>query len=274
MDTIVVGIDVSKDNSPPAGGIRRAPLDIAVRPGQDVFSVSRDAAGLDAGIARLAPLVGSSQPWRFVSVETRSAREAVIANFSACNASALASYEGERTALYARLKLSGLREAPVHLAVFCDHATDAGFGLGRKPCPRPWIIQWSRRSTHFGFVRVRRILALDGYRSSTQRTFAARLKFRRNGSSSPSFASGFRKKNTSIQSSNVTIGRLISWKMRDFTADDGKPACEKGGTSAIGLYEAWRIRAFNPWAPPCDFRRPFSMRLKPGFRSRRSCAGA
>ena len=29
----------------------------------------------------------------------------------------------------------GLREAPVHLAVFCDHATDAGAGLGRKTMP-------------------------------------------------------------------------------------------------------------------------------------------
>ncbi|MDQ6703248.1 MAG: 5,6-dimethylbenzimidazole synthase [Pseudomonadota bacterium] len=86
-------------------------------------------------LAALAPSVGNSQPWRFVSVETLSAREAVIANFNACNAAALASYDGERAALYARLKLSGLREAPVHLAVFCDHATEAGSGLGRKTMP-------------------------------------------------------------------------------------------------------------------------------------------
>jgi 5,6-dimethylbenzimidazole synthase len=87
------------------------------------------------GLAALAPSVGNSQPWRFVSVETLSAREAVIANFNACNAAALASYKGERAALYARLKLSGLREAPVHLAVFCDHATEAGSGLGQKTMP-------------------------------------------------------------------------------------------------------------------------------------------
>jgi len=87
------------------------------------------------GLAALAPSVGNSQPWRFVSVETLAAREAVIANFSACNAAALQSYEGERAALYASLKLSGLREAPVHLAVFCDHATETGAGLGRKTMP-------------------------------------------------------------------------------------------------------------------------------------------
>ncbi|MGA7384553.1 MAG: 5,6-dimethylbenzimidazole synthase [Methylocella sp.] len=87
------------------------------------------------GLAALAPSVGNSQPWRFVSVETFAAREAIVANFKACNAAALASYEGERAALYASLKLSGLREAPVHLAVFCDHATKAGSGLGRKTMP-------------------------------------------------------------------------------------------------------------------------------------------
>lgn len=86
-------------------------------------------------VAAHAPSVGNSQPWRFVSVETPAAREAVIANFNCCNRAALDDYEGERAALYARLKLSGLREAPVHLAVFCDHATEAGFGLGRKTMP-------------------------------------------------------------------------------------------------------------------------------------------
>ena len=61
MDTIVVGIDVSKDK-----------LDIAVRPSGEVFGTSRDAAGLDALIARLAPLspaavaveaTVASRPW-------------------------------------------------------------------------------------------------------------------------------------------------------------------------------------------------------------------
>jgi 5,6-dimethylbenzimidazole synthase len=85
--------------------------------------------------AALAPSVGNSQPWRFVSVETMATRDAVIANFNACNAEALKSYEGEQATLYAQLKLAGLCEAPVHLAVFCDHSAEAGFGLGRKTMP-------------------------------------------------------------------------------------------------------------------------------------------
>ncbi|WP_239501204.1 nitroreductase family protein, partial [Stenotrophomonas maltophilia] len=36
---------------------------------------------------------------------------------------------------YRSLKLAGLREAPVHLAVFCDETTEAGLGLGRATMP-------------------------------------------------------------------------------------------------------------------------------------------
>jgi 5,6-dimethylbenzimidazole synthase len=34
-----------------------------------------------------------------------------------------------------RLKLAGLEEAPVHLAVFADEATEIGSGLGRQTMP-------------------------------------------------------------------------------------------------------------------------------------------
>ncbi len=86
-------------------------------------------------LACLAPSVGLSQPWRFVSVESTAARAGVVAAFEQANAEALADYSGERAALYARLKLAGLREAPVHLAVFCDEATGQGHGLGRRTMP-------------------------------------------------------------------------------------------------------------------------------------------
>lgn len=86
-------------------------------------------------LACLAPSVGLSQPWRFVLVETDAARAGVIAAFEAANAEALADYSGERAGLYARLKLAGLREAPVQLAVFCDEATGQGHGLGRRTMP-------------------------------------------------------------------------------------------------------------------------------------------
>ncbi len=85
--------------------------------------------------AHLAPSVGNSRPWRFVRVSDPARREAVAASFAACNALAAGSYEGERAARYRSLKLAGLREAPVHLAVFCDRGTGAGLGLGRATMP-------------------------------------------------------------------------------------------------------------------------------------------
>jgi 5,6-dimethylbenzimidazole synthase len=86
-------------------------------------------------VACLSPSVGLSQPWRFVVVEDGARRRAVIEDFKNCNADALRSYSGERAARYASLKLSGLEEAPGHLAVFADQASDIGHGLGRATMP-------------------------------------------------------------------------------------------------------------------------------------------
>jgi 5,6-dimethylbenzimidazole synthase len=86
-------------------------------------------------LACLAPSVGNSQPWRFVSVESPERRAEVRANFEDCNAKALGGYAGEKAAIYAGLKLSGLAESPVQLAVFADEETEAGAGLGRQTMP-------------------------------------------------------------------------------------------------------------------------------------------
>lgn len=87
------------------------------------------------GLAALAPSVGNSQPWRFVTVAEPNRRDKVIADFEARNADALSDYDGQQARLYASLKLAGLREAPVHLAVFVDAETTTGRGLGRKTMP-------------------------------------------------------------------------------------------------------------------------------------------
>ena len=87
------------------------------------------------GLACLAPSVGLSQPWRFVIVADAARRRAVIEDFRARNGEALAAYSGEVAARYAALKLAGLEEAPCHVAVFADRATDVGAGLGRRTMP-------------------------------------------------------------------------------------------------------------------------------------------
>ena len=86
-------------------------------------------------LASLAPSVGLSQPWRFVLVEEGARRAAVRANFERSNADALAAYAGERAQRYACLKLAGLDEAPLQLAVFADRGTAQGHGLGRRTMP-------------------------------------------------------------------------------------------------------------------------------------------
>jgi len=86
-------------------------------------------------LACLSPSVGNSQPWRFVRVADPERRAAVTASFRRCNDAAAAAYDDGRAAAYRRLKLAGLAEAPVHLAVFCDEATAAGHGLGRATMP-------------------------------------------------------------------------------------------------------------------------------------------
>ncbi len=83
----------------------------------------------------LAPSVGLSEPWRVISVDSAEARAAAIANYQSANAAALSGYSDEKAELYATLKLSGMQEAPVHLAVYCDEATAKGSGLGAGSMP-------------------------------------------------------------------------------------------------------------------------------------------
>jgi 5,6-dimethylbenzimidazole synthase len=83
----------------------------------------------------LAPSVGLSEPWRVVELRSATARAAALDNYRAANARALAGYSGEKARLYSDLKLSGMQEAPVQLAVWCDEGTEKGAGLGAQTMP-------------------------------------------------------------------------------------------------------------------------------------------
>jgi 5,6-dimethylbenzimidazole synthase len=86
-------------------------------------------------IACLSPSVGLSEPWRFVIVEDEARRAAIRACFESCNKDALAQQDGDRAALYARLKLAGLDDASCQVSVFADRSTAQGSGLGRATMP-------------------------------------------------------------------------------------------------------------------------------------------
>ncbi len=83
----------------------------------------------------LAPSVGLSEPWRVIRVESDAARAAALDNFTEANDDALQGYSGDKAQLYAGLKLSGMQDAPVQLAVFSDEGTAKGAGLGAATMP-------------------------------------------------------------------------------------------------------------------------------------------
>lgn len=83
----------------------------------------------------LAPSVGNARPWRVLNVVSQDKRAAVIANFEAANAEAAKLYQGTKRTKYNALKLAGLRDAPMHLAIFTETDPDAGHGLGRQTMP-------------------------------------------------------------------------------------------------------------------------------------------
>ncbi|TBR44684.1 5,6-dimethylbenzimidazole synthase [Marinomonas agarivorans] len=74
---------------------------------------------LQAGLH--APSVGFSQPWEFVLIENQNTKQAVAASFKEENDKAqqtFATTEGqERQALYQSLKLEGIHESPLNIAV-------------------------------------------------------------------------------------------------------------------------------------------------------------
>lgn len=82
-----------------------------------------------------APSVGLSEPWRIVQLKSDASRQLALDNFMSANADALADYEGDKAKLYASLKLSGMKDAPVQLAIFCEEETPKGAGLGAQSMP-------------------------------------------------------------------------------------------------------------------------------------------
>lgn len=87
-------------------------------------------------MAHLAPSVGYMQPWNFLVITDRALREQVKRTFEEHNTREQAKItDPGRKELYAQLKLEGILESPLNLAVTCDRRRDAPFVLGRGPMP-------------------------------------------------------------------------------------------------------------------------------------------
>ena len=88
-------------------------------------------------MAHYAPSVGFMQPWNFILVTSLEMRRQIKRQFEEQNQREQEKIGGQqRRELYHGLKLEGILEAPLNLAVTCDRRRDAPFVLGRAPMPQ------------------------------------------------------------------------------------------------------------------------------------------
>lgn len=89
---------------------------------------------LEAG--HWAPSVGFMQPWNFLLIRSLELRRQIKASFERVNAAEVVRLEGDRRkGLYGNLKLEGILESPLNIAVTCDRRRDEPFVLGRNAMP-------------------------------------------------------------------------------------------------------------------------------------------
>lgn len=71
---------------------------------------------LHAGL--LAPSVGFSQPWEFVVIRDKVTKQAIADNFELENNKATEFFKDQKRDQYVKLKLEGILETPINIAVF------------------------------------------------------------------------------------------------------------------------------------------------------------
>lgn len=86
--------------------------------------------------AHLAPSVGFMQPWNFILITSMEFRRRLKESFEEINAAEAEKIpDPQKKELYRSLKLEGILEAPLNVAVTCDSQRGAPFVLGRSPMP-------------------------------------------------------------------------------------------------------------------------------------------
>ncbi|MBL4730159.1 MAG: 5,6-dimethylbenzimidazole synthase [Sulfurimonas sp.] len=80
---------------------------------------------LEAAIS--APSVGYSQPWKFVIIKSESLKEEIFNNFSKENEKAKTIFKDKE--LYKKLKLEGIKEAPINIAVLYEQSDKEVLGM-------------------------------------------------------------------------------------------------------------------------------------------------
>jgi len=108
---------------------------------RDIRHFSSDPLSFDTLLrileaAHHAPSVGFMQPWNFILITSLVIRKKVKALFQKTNSEELKRLKNlNRKNLYGSLKLEGILESPLNIAVTCDQNRDFPFVLGRRPMP-------------------------------------------------------------------------------------------------------------------------------------------
>jgi len=80
---------------------------------------------LEAGIS--APSVGYSQPWKFVVIDDKNIKEEIRQNFDIENEKAKKIFNDKE--IYKDLKLEGVKEAPINIAVLYENPNEPTIGM-------------------------------------------------------------------------------------------------------------------------------------------------
>jgi 5,6-dimethylbenzimidazole synthase len=80
--------------------------------------IEREKLELILQAALSAPSVGYSQPWKFIIIRDESIKTSVVENFSHENQKASKIFKEQ--SLYRQLKLEGIKEAPINIAVLYE----------------------------------------------------------------------------------------------------------------------------------------------------------
>jgi len=80
---------------------------------------------LEAGIS--APSVGYSQPWKFIIIEDEKIKNSIVENFTEQNDKAKEIFKEKE--LYNSLKLEGIKEAPINIAVLYEPKEESVLGM-------------------------------------------------------------------------------------------------------------------------------------------------
>jgi transposase len=149
MDIIAVGIDVSKDR-----------LDVAVRPGGEVFAVERNASGVDRLIERMRILSPG-----IVALEATGGFETVVAASLAAAALPVVVVNPSQIRAFAKALGQRAKTDPIDAAVI------AHFAEATKPVPRPLPDEATRLLADL-VARRRQIIEMIGAESQREKRIA------------------------------------------------------------------------------------------------------